>query len=57
MTDARIGDVVRFQIGRHVNTGVVRMVNPTHSVLVEIGGYDDPKVYEIVYVDEIVSVG
>ena len=55
MTNARIGDTVRFQIGRHVNTGVVRMVNPAHSVLVEIGGYDQT-VYEVVYVDEIVEV-
>lgn len=55
MTDARIGDTVRFQIGRHVNTGTVRMVNPTHSVLVEV--CSDPVIYEVVYVDEIVSVG
>ena len=56
MINARIGDTVTFQIGRHVNTGTVRMVNPAHSVLVEIGGYEDQTVYEVVYVDEIVSV-
>lgn len=51
--NVRIGDTVTFQIGRHVNTGIARMVNPTHSVLVEVSS--DPVIYEIVYVDEIIE--